>query len=47
MAIYMGMRIMEEALDYEYVVTRRPDLKAGIDDYLMSKGRDDLINGSA
>lgn len=43
MAIYMASRIMSGALDYLYVVERRPDLKEGIDAYLIKQGREDLI----
>lgn len=34
MADYMGMRIMMGALEYDYVIAKRPDLKDGIDAYL-------------
>lgn len=43
MAIYMGSRILSGALDYAYVVSKRPDLKEGIDAFLIEKGREDLI----
>lgn len=43
MAAYMGQRIIDGAQDYTFVVTKRPDLKAGIDDYLILKDRQDLI----
>jgi len=43
MAIYMGGRIIDGAQDYSTVVSKRPDLKDGIDTYLTDKGRDDLI----
>ena len=43
MANYMGQRIIDGAYTYDYVIERRPDLKAGIDAYLISKGREDLI----
>lgn len=45
MAEYMGQRIIDGAYTYEYVITKRPDLKAGIDAYLISQGREDLIGG--
>ncbi|MCM3174465.1 hypothetical protein [Paenibacillus sp. MER 99-2] len=44
MAIYMGMRIIEGAFTYEYVCERRPDLRDGIDAYLVQQGREELIN---
>lgn len=43
MAKYLAMRIIEGALDYTIVVTKRPDLKAGIDAELTAQGRHDLI----
>lgn len=43
MAAYMAQRIMDGAQDYGFVVSRRPDLKEGIDAYLIAHGREDLI----
>jgi hypothetical protein len=43
MAAYMGQRIIDEAYTYDYVISKRPDLKEGIDAYLISKERGDLI----
>lgn len=43
MAVYMAKRIIEGVYTYDYVITKRPDLKAGIDEYLISQGREDLI----
>jgi len=43
MAAYMAQRIIDRAYTYDYVISKRPDLKAGIDAYLIEKGRDDLI----
>jgi hypothetical protein len=43
MAAYLAQRIIDGAYTYEYVITKRPDLKEGIDAYLISKGREDLI----
>lgn len=43
MAAYMGLRIVEGAYTYEYVIGKRPDLQDGIDTYLIDKGREDLI----
>ncbi|SMQ75981.1 hypothetical protein SAMN05444673_2597 [Bacillus sp. OV166] len=45
MAAYMGQRIIDGIYTYEYVISKRPDLKEGIDAYLISKGREDLIGG--
>ena len=41
--IYMANRIISGALSYTVVITKRPDLKAGIDEYLTEQGRADLI----
>ena len=43
MAAYLTQRIIDGALDYTYVVTKRPDLKEGIDACLTEQGRQDLI----
>ncbi|QIZ66708.1 hypothetical protein [Geobacillus subterraneus] len=43
MAAYLAQRIIDGAFTYDYVIQRRPDLKAGIDAYLIEKGREDLI----
>jgi hypothetical protein len=43
MANYMGQRIIDGAYTYDYVISKRPDLKTGIDAYLISQGREDLI----
>lgn len=43
MANYLGQRIIDGIFTYDYVIGKRPDLKAGIDAYLISKGREDLI----
>lgn len=43
MAAYVGQRIIDEAFTYEYAVSKRPDLKGGIDAYLTEKERADLI----
>lgn len=43
MAAYLAQRIIDGALDYTYVISKRPNLKAGIDDYLTEKGRTNLI----
>jgi hypothetical protein len=43
MAAYLAQRIIDGAYTYDYVISKRPDLKAGIDAYLREKGREDLI----
>ena len=43
MAAYLAQRIIDGAYTYEYIISKRPDLKAGIDAYLIEKGRQDLI----
>lgn len=43
MAAYMGQRIIDGVYTYDYVISKRPDLKGGIDTYLTSQGREDLI----
>lgn len=43
MANYLGQRIIDGAFTYEYVISKRPDLQTGIDAYLISQGREDLI----
>jgi hypothetical protein len=43
MAAYMGQRIIDGVYTYTYVISKRPDLKAGIDAYLTEQGRTDLI----
>lgn len=47
MAAYMAQRIIDGAYTYDYVISKRPDLKDGIDAYLIAQGREDLITGSA
>lgn len=43
MAAFLAQRIIDGFLAYTVAVTKRPDLKTGIDAYLTSKGREDLI----
>lgn len=47
MAEFVGQQIILGAYDfnggYTYVMSKRPDLKNGIDEYLKSQGREDLI----
>lgn len=40
---YIAQRIIDGALNYAYVISRRPDLKEDIDAYLIAHGRGDLI----
>ncbi|AOM08950.1 MULTISPECIES: hypothetical protein [Bacillus cereus group] len=46
MANYLGQRIIDEAYTYDYVISKRPDLKSGIDLYLIKNQRVDLITGA-
>ena len=43
MAAYMAQRIIDGIYTYDYVISKRPDLKAGIDGYLTDRDRTDLI----
>lgn len=43
MAAYLAQRIIDGAYTYDYVISKRSDLKTGIDAYLTEKGRQDLI----
>jgi hypothetical protein len=43
MGAYLGQRIIDGAHTYDFVISKRPDLKNDIDAYLTSKGREDLI----
>jgi hypothetical protein len=43
MAAYLAQRILDGAYTYDFVISRRPDLKEGIDAYLIEKGKDELI----
>ena len=43
MADYLGQRIIDEAYSYDYVISKRPDLKSGIDAYLTENGQEALI----
>lgn len=45
MGDYLASRIIEGAYIYEYVISKRPDLKEGIDAYLTLKGKEELIVG--
>ena len=46
MANFMAQRIIDGRNEYIDVITARPDLKTGIDAYLILKGRKDLIVAS-
>ena len=46
MANYLAQRIIDEVYTYAYVVSRRPDLKSGIDSYLIKNEREDLITSA-
>lgn len=43
MGHYMGQRIIDGAFTYDEVMAKRPDLKAGVEEYLTMKDRTDLI----
>ncbi|WP_339182900.1 hypothetical protein [Paenibacillus sp. FSL R5-0701] len=43
MADYMAYRIITQVYTYDYVISRRADLKPGIDAYLTANGHGDLI----
>ena len=43
MADYLAQQIIYGNLAYDYVISKKPNLKAGIDAYLISQGRPDLI----
>ena len=43
MADYLASRIIDGVYTYSYVISKRADLKTGIDAYLKLKGREDLI----
>lgn len=44
MAIYMAQRIISGVYTYAFVISKRPDLKPGIDAYLIETGHQDLIS---
>ncbi|WP_179117569.1 hypothetical protein [Bacillus cereus] len=46
MADYLAQRVIDEAYTYTYVVSKRPDLKSGIDVYLIKNQRVDLITSA-
>lgn len=44
MGAYLASRLIDGAYTYDSVISRRLDLKADIDAYLIEKGRKDLIS---
>lgn len=45
MGAYLGQRIIDGVYSYEFVISKRTNLKTDIDAYLTEKGRTDLIVG--
>lgn len=43
MVEYLSHRIIDGAYTYAYIISKRADLKNGIDNYLKEKNREDLI----
>lgn len=43
MAEYLAQRIIDGVFSYEYVVSKKPEYKDGIDEYLIKKCKDILI----
>lgn len=43
MADYLAQRIIDGVYTYNYVISKKPAYKAGIDAYLIEKGQGDLI----
>jgi hypothetical protein len=43
MGAYLGQRIIDDVYTYDYVISKRADLKSSIDAYLIEKNRTDLI----
>lgn len=46
MAAYIAQRIIDGAYTYDYVISRRSDLKSGIDAYLTEQGQANLITNT-
>lgn len=44
MGAYLGQRIIDGAYTYDYVISRRPDLKDSIDTYLTLNGFENLVH---
>lgn len=40
---YLAQRIIDGAYSYDFVISKRPELKTGIDAYLTEKGKAYLI----
>jgi hypothetical protein len=40
---YLAEKIISGELEYSFVIGKRPDLKVGIDAYLVENGHGDLI----
>lgn len=43
MANYLAQRIIDGVFTYDYVISKRPDLRGNIDAYLISKDCVDII----
>jgi hypothetical protein len=43
MANYLAQRVIDTVYTYDHVISKRPDLRSGIDKYLIDNGREDLI----
>lgn len=43
MADYLASRIIDGAFTYTFVISKKPNLKDGIDAYLTAQGKADLI----
>jgi hypothetical protein len=41
---YLSTKIIAGELEYSFVIGKRPDLKSGIDAYLIENGHGDLIS---
>lgn len=42
MTAYIAQRIIDGVYSYDYVIDKRPDMKAEIDEYLAKQNRDKL-----
>ncbi len=40
---YLSDKIIAGELEYSFVISKRPDLKAGIDAYLVANGYENMI----
>ncbi|WP_202906846.1 hypothetical protein [Abyssisolibacter fermentans] len=43
MGAYLGQRVIDEVYTYDFVISKRPDLKESINAYLIEKGKEALI----